>query len=279
MLITAKDLTVYDERRQRGGLTKSIKECLGRYLLSAKNRASVLQTVSCSFPLGSNIILGPSGGGKTTLLQVLAGQLLPSGGQVLVDGEVVDPGALRQVIGYLPQNFGFYPHVTGREMLHYIAVVKGIIDQTVRERNVEEVLQRMGLLQVAERKIGFYSKGMVQKVGIAQTLLGNPPVLILDEPTAGLDPEERNKLRMLLLELGQERVVIWTSSLLADANAVDAVLVMNQGQACFWGTPSQLATGNQNVAGQGLVGQVVDSDWAMGLEQGYRAILSGGVKV
>lgn len=278
MLITVKDLTVYDERRQQGGLTKSMKECLGSYLPRGKQGASVLETVSCSFSLGSNIILGPSGGGKSTLLQVLAGQLLPSVGQVLIDNEVVDPGALRQVSGYLPQSFGLYPHVTGREMLHYIAVVKGVVDKNVRERNVEKVLQRMGLLQVAERKLGLYSKGMVQKVGIAQALLGNPPLLMLDEPTAGLDPEERNKLRMLLLELGQERVVIWTSSLIADANAVDALLVMNQGQVCFWGTPRELAT-RKNVAGQDLVDQVVDSDWAMGLEQGYRAILSGGVKV
>jgi ABC-type multidrug transport system ATPase subunit len=170
--------------------------------------------------------------------------------------------------------FGLYPNLTAREMLHYIALLKGLVDRRIRERSVEEILQRTDLLAVAERKVGVYSRGMRQKVGIAQTLLGNPPVLIFDEPTAGLDPEERNKLRGMVMELGQDRVVIWASSLITDTSGADQVLVIDRGEGRFWGTPIELAACARSQNGlRPTDRETNDEHWSDMLEQGYRATL------
>jgi ABC-2 type transport system ATP-binding protein len=175
----------------------------------------------------------------------------------------------------LPQTFGLYPKLSAREMLHYIALLKGIVDRQIREQRVEYVLQRTGLFPVAERKVGTYSRGMRQKVGIAQVLLEESPVLILDEPTAGLDPEARNNLQGLLVDLGRERVVVMASSFIADTFCADRVLVLGWGERLFWGTPAELAacaaTSNHSPLMTDEGAQ--EKDWSERLEQGYRAIL------
>jgi ABC-2 type transport system ATP-binding protein len=185
-------------------------------------------------------------------------------------------------MGYLPQAFGFYPQWTARETLRYIALLRGMVGQKERERRVTEVLQRTTLAAAADRKVGTYSRGMRQAVGIAQVLLGGAPALILDEPTAGLDPEARNKLRGMLVEIGQERPVIWASSLISDAVFADRVLILARSKNCFWGTPVELAAAARPLGTDFLPvpGQDAGSDGTYGpepLEQGYRAILSRGV--
>lgn len=275
MLVNTEEVTVFRPLDAKGGLQKSTEKWIMPHLPGIRKEAApVLKNISCEFPCGSSVILGPNGSGKTTLLQVLAGLILPKSGRITIDGIVADPLVLRQVIGYLPQAFGLYPNLTAREMLHYVALLKGLVDRRIRERSVEEVLQRTGLLAVAERKVGKYSRGMRQKVGIAQTLLGNPQVLIFDEPTAGLDPEERNKLRGMVMELGLERVVIWASSLITDTSGADRVLVIDCGESRFWGTPSELAACACSKSGLRPADRKTNGEhWSDMLERGYRATL------
>lgn len=235
-----------------------------------------LENLNCQFNRGVNMILGPNGSGKTTLLQVLAGLVNPRAGAVRLNGQVCDRSALRQCISYLPQNFGLYPQLTAQEHLYYVALLKGITDRRRREKAVAAVLQQTGLVSVAQQRVGTYSRGMRQKVGIAQALLGDAAVLLLDEPTAGLDPEERNKLRALLVQLGQQRSVILASSLLADVHCADSVLVLTQGQRCFMGTPAELAAcANEDVL---VYDELIAGKSRNALERGYRAVLRKQVK-
>lgn len=274
MLIQIEDLTV--EGKKQGSVWKRAVGCLKRRLCSEAENRALLKNITGSFSCGIHVILGPNGSGKSTLLQVLDGFILPDTGRVLLDGQAARPSVLRQNIGYLPQVFGFYPQLTAREMLDYIALLKGIMDNETRKCNVEEVLQRMGLLAVADRKVGTYSRGMRQKVGIAQALLGDPPILILDEPTAGLDPDSRNSLRRMLVELGQEQVVIWASSLITDTYCADQVLILGCGESRFWGTPAELmARAEPPMRQTAFFKNIADEGhWYDIMEQGYRAILS-----
>lgn len=274
MLIEIEDLTVSDLPKTQRNLWIRTTGLLKQCLYAGAEPVPLLKRITCSFRWGINMILGPNGSGKSILLQALDGLILSDTGRILIDGQVAKPPVLRQNIGYLPQTFGFYPKLTAREMLDYIALLKGIVHRETRKYEVENVLQRTGLLAVADQKVGVYSRGMRQKVGIAQALLGNPPVLVLDEPTAGLDPEARSNLRGVLAELGQDRVIIWASSLIADTYCAERVLVLERGESRFWGTPAELA------AYARLLNVVSDdkktgNDYGPGkLEQGYRAILS-----
>lgn len=268
MLIEAQALTVYGlPGKARRFCAGWLKRCFG----ATGEQAPLLKQVSCDFSCGINVILGPNGAGKSILLQVLDGQIQPDSGRIRIDGQVAKPGVLRKNIGYLPQTFGFYPKLTAREMLDYIALLKGIVHRQTRENEVKNVLQRTELLAVAGRKVGTYSRGMRQRVGIAQALLGNPPILILDEPTAGLDPEFKNNIRGMLAEFGQEKVIIWASSLIADTYCADRVLVLESGVSKFWGTPVQLgACARLQNVDDGKTGE----NYSAGkLEQGYRTIL------
>jgi ABC-2 type transport system ATP-binding protein len=235
-----------------------------------------LQRLTGNFFCGVNLILGPNGAGKSLLMRILAGLIRPRQGVIMIDGRVADPSLLRQNCGYLPQTFGFYPQYSAREMLRYIALLKGIVDRVVVEEQVEKVLQRTDLLAVAERKIGEYSRGMRQKVGIAQALLGDPPVLLLDDPTAGLDPESRNSFRGMMVELGWSRVVIWASSLVTDAGCADRVLILDRSERRFWGTPVELVAGTRlpAPASRGSKGETDDETWFDLLERGYRIVLA-----
>jgi ABC-2 type transport system ATP-binding protein len=285
MLIEIVDLTVNGKlglpylpilHRKRSGLNERSTGWLKRQLSAGMEAKPVLKSIACHFSYGINMILGPNGSGKSTLLKILDGIILPDAGRVLIDGQTAAPAFLRQNIGYLPQNFGFYPQLTAWEMLDYIALLKGIGDRETRKYNVKKVVDHMGLLTVADRKVGTYSRGMRQKVGIAQALLGNPPVLILDEPTAGLDPEARNNLRGMLAEIGQEKVIIWASSLIADTYCADRVLILDGGERRFWGTPTELADCGRSPNEVPLITQegMDERHWSSMVEQGYRTILS-----
>lgn len=186
-------------------------------------------------------LLGPNGAGKSTLMRILATVTRPSAGRVLWDGVDVHrrPDPLRAVLGYLPQDFGIYPNLNAVEFLEYLAAVKGVTGK-VRSR-VDALLELVNLADAKHRPLGSYSGGMRQRIGIAQALLNEPRLLIVDEPTVGLDPEERVRFRNLLADLAGERIVILSTHVVSDVEAAATELaVLDRGQLIAHGPPENL---------------------------------------
>jgi ABC-type multidrug transport system ATPase subunit len=197
-----------------------------------------------SLDLGPGILglLGPNGAGKSTLMRILATLARPTAGKVTWNGADIaaEPNALRVALGYLPQDFGVYSALSAREFLAFLAAVKGLSGAVAGER-VDSCLSLVGLNEVADRRLGEFSGGMRQRVGIAQALLNDPSLLIVDEPTVGLDPEERMRFRHLLTDLAGQRLVILSTHIVSDVEAsATALAVMSKGQLRFHGTPEQL---------------------------------------
>jgi len=212
--------------------------------LSKNYRGGVqaLRSVQLSLKPGVLGLLGPNGAGKSTLMRILATITQTSSGRVLWnDNDIArDPDALRGVLGYLPQDFGVYPNLSAIEFLDYLAAVKGIPAATARQR-ISELLALVNLADAAKRPLGGYSGGMRQRVGIAQALLNDPQLLIVDEPTAGLDPEERVRFRNLLSELAGERIVILSTHIVSDIEAVATdIAILAHGQLLAHGAPEAL---------------------------------------
>jgi len=183
---------------------------------------TALHGVSLQIPRGMFGLLGPNGSGKTTLMRILAGLLEPTSGRVLLDGEdiVRQPERVWARLGYLPQYFGFYPGLSGTPMLMHMLRLKGVEHERGLETLCAELLERVNLAHAADRPVKSYSGGMRQRLGIAQAIAGNPALLIVDEPTAGLDPEERTRFYQLLAELAE------TSTVLLSTHIVDDVAVL-----------------------------------------------------
>src|SRR5262249_37859327 len=201
-----------------------------------------LRGVQLSLRPGVLGLLGPNGAGKSTLMRILATITKPSSGQVTWNGTDIaeGPDALRCVLGYLPQDFGVYPNLTAIEFLDYLAAVKGLRAQAARKR-IGELLELVNLTDAARRPLGGYSGGMRQRVGIAQALLNDPQLLIVDEPTAGLDPEERVRFRNLLSELSGERIVILSTHIVSDVEAVaTSIAILSHGQLLAHAAPEAL---------------------------------------
>lgn len=194
-------------------------------------------------------LLGANGAGKTTLLRMLCAILESTSGEVYFNGEeITSMGAdYRNILGYLPQDFGYYPNYTASEFLRYIAALKGIPGDMAKKR-IRELLEIVDLSHVASKKVKTFSGGMKQRVGIAQALLNNPKILILDEPTAGLDPKERVHLRNLLADYAGNKIVILSTHIVSDIEAIaDKVLIMKDGRFILQGTVLQLL---QQVSGK-----------------------------
>ncbi len=189
---------------------------------------AALQGIDLEIDHGMFGLLGPNGAGKTTLMRILAGLLEPTSGEASLDGaDLVDRTPETQSrIGYLPQEFGFYPHLTGQAMLSYLLTLKGVStsDSTGRRRAtndlVHELLERVNLSYAARRKVKTYSGGMRQRLGIAQAIAGDPRLIIADEPTAGLDPEERIRFYRLLAELAETRIVLLSTHIVEDVSVL-----------------------------------------------------------
>lgn len=179
---------------------------------------TALQGVDLSIPRGMFGLLGPNGSGKTTLMRILAGLLEPTAGRIFLGGEEVTgrPERVWPRLGYLPQDFGFYPHLTGQEMLLHLLRLKGVRAPGGLDRLSAELLARVNLTAAAGRKVKGYSGGMRQRLGIAQAIAGDPELIVVDEPTAGLDPEERIRFHGLLAELAQDRVVLLSTHLVEE---------------------------------------------------------------
>jgi len=207
-----------------------------------RRKPGALRSVQLSLGPGVLGLLGPNGAGKSTLMRILATITQPSSGRVSWNGTDIarEPDHLRSVLGYLPQDFGVYPNLSAREFLEYLAAVKGIEASAARTR-INELLELVNLADVAKRSLGGYSGGMRQRVGIAQALLNDPQLMIVDEPTAGLDPEERVRFRNLLSELSGERIVILSTHIVSDVEAVaTGIAILAHGQLLAHGAPEAL---------------------------------------
>ena len=216
-------------------------------MLSVRNLVKVypgpvaaLQGVSLEIPGGMFGLLGPNGAGKTTFMRILAGALEPTSGTVELNGADVlaNPAALRADLGYLPQDFGFFPHLSGQRMLEYLLKLKGVSGQGGVSTLATELLERVNLAHAANRKVKDYSGGMRQRLGIAQAIAGNPSLIIVDEPTAGLDPEERLRFYRILAELAQDRTVILSTHIVEDVAVLcPRFAVIRQGKVVALTTP------------------------------------------
>lgn len=190
-----------------------------------------------SFTLANGVtgLLGANGAGKTTLMRLLCGILLPTSGSVSFDGMDVGTEEYRDILGYLPQNFGYYPEFSGRDFLLYMSAVKGI-QRREALRKTEELIELVGLSEAARKKVRTYSGGMRQRLGIAQALLNDPQVLIMDEPTAGLDPQERIRFRNLIASIGKNRIVLLSTHIVSDLEHIaDRLMIMKDGRLLWQG--------------------------------------------
>ena len=203
------------------GLTKQYKD------KCAVNRVNLRLTE------GINGLLGANGAGKTTLMRMLCGILKPTTGSIALDGVDVSSEDYRAVLGYLPQDFGYYPDFTGLDFLLYLAALKGL-SRSHAKRRAKELLELVSLKDAGKKKIKTYSGGMKQRLGIAQALLNDPSLLIVDEPTAGLDPKERVRFRKLIAGLGQDTIVLLSTHIVSDVEKIAGhMLMMSEGKIIF----------------------------------------------
>ena len=216
------------------------------------NGVHALDDVTLTIPTGMFGLLGPNGAGKSTLMRTLATLQDADHGSVQLTGAagassaasinvLRDKDAVRRVLGYLPQDFGVYPKVSAEDMLDHLARLKGLSHKTERAEVVAGLLRQTNLYDVRKKALGGFSGGMRQRFGIAQALLGNPKLIIVDEPTAGLDPEERTRFHNLLVEIGEEVIVLLSTHIVSDVSDLCPNLaIMNQGRVLVTGTPPQL---------------------------------------
>ncbi len=208
------------------------------------NGTQALNNVNLEIGKGMFGLLGPNGAGKSTLMRTIATLQNADTGTVVFDGiNVFDaPDELRKILGYLPQDFGVYPKVSAEMMLNHIAKIKGIQNKGDRASYVSDLLNKVNLYKFRKRNLGDYSGGMRQRFGIAQALIGNPKLIIVDEPTAGLDPLERNRFHNLLSELGEDAVVILSTHIVDDVvNLCTNMAVFNEGSVVVQGHPQELS--------------------------------------
>lgn len=212
--------------------------------LTKKYREKIaVDHVSAVFRPGTYGLLGANGAGKTTLMRMICDVLSPSSGEITVNGNRISVMGenYRALLGYLPQNFGYYPDYTAREFMHYIAALKGI-PKTAAKNQTRQLLELVSLTSVSDRKIKTFSGGMKQRLGIAQAIFGNPKILILDEPTAGLDPKERARFRNLIADCAKDKIVILSTHIVSDVEYIaDHILLMKQGSFLLSGSTQELA--------------------------------------
>jgi ABC-2 type transport system ATP-binding protein len=207
------------------------------------NGVKALNGINLSIPKGMFGLLGPNGAGKSSLMRTIATLQTPDTGTIQFDDidVLADPNGLRQRLGYLPQDFGVYPRISAEKLLDHLAVLKGINNSSERKDTVESLLVHTNLWQHRDKAVSGYSGGMRQRFGIAQALLGDPDLIIVDEPTAGLDPEERNRFHNLLVSLGEEKVIILSTHIVDDVSELcPKMAVLGQGKILLEGNPISL---------------------------------------
>jgi len=240
--LTKENIDIYRLEGRFKDLRKTVYKLVAAVPLIGRKKKP-FKALSCvSMKIGNGMfgLLGPNGAGKTTLMRIICGILEQSYGKVWINGldSQLKREELQGLIGYLPQEFGTYENMSAHEYLHYMAMLKNIIDPKVREERVTYVLEAVHMVEHRHEKIGSYSGGMKQRMGIAQILLHLPRILVVDEPTAGLDPRERIRFRNLLVELGRERVVIFSTHIIEDiSSSCNQVAVLNKGKLKYLGKP------------------------------------------
>ena len=235
------------------------------------NGVRALRDVSLTIPTGMFGLLGPNGAGKSSLMRTIATLQEADGGSITL-GELDvlrDKDAVRRVLGYLPQEFGVYPKVSAEALLDHFAVLKGLSDSKQRRETVHGLLQRTNLYEVRKKNLGGYSGGMKQRFGIAQALLGNPRLIIVDEPTAGLDPAERNRFHNLLAEIGENIIVILSTHIVSDVSDLCRnMAIINKGEVLLTGDPLLVM---QELAGQ-LWRRTIDKEQLAAVQQQQQVI-------
>lgn len=207
------------------------------------NGIHALNDVSLSIPKGMYGLLGPNGAGKSSLMRTISTLQTPDSGGISFDGidVLIDPMELRRRLGYLPQNFGVYPRICAEDLLDHLAILKGLVNRKMRKQTVANLLEQTNLYQHRKNAVSDFSGGMRQRFGIAQALLGDPDLLIVDEPTGGLDPEERNRFHNLLVSLGQDKVIILSTHIVDDvAELCSNMAVLAEGKILLEGNPLTL---------------------------------------
>jgi len=220
------------------------------------NDVQALKNVSLEIGNGMFGLLGPNGAGKSTLMRTIAALQDADTGSITIGGIDVstDKQALREILGYLPQEFGVYPKVSANDLLDHMAVMKGITDSSKRKEAVESLLHQTNLWEAKDRKLGTYSGGMKQRFGIAQALLGDPKLIIVDEPTAGLDPMERNRFHNLLSEIGENVIVILSTHIVDDVSDLcNYMAIILNGEVHLVGEPIQLIKRLDQKVWKGLI--------------------------
>lgn len=225
--------------------------------VSKRYRSGVTALCDVSLEIGPGVfgLLGPNGAGKSTLMRILATVLKPSTGEMRWNGRdlLAAPDALRAQLGYLPQDAGVYPNLNAREFLRYVAALKGMTGSRA-DAKIDELLERLNLSHAAMRPLGGFSGGMRQRVGIAQALLNDPQVAIVDEPTVGLDPEERARFRDILAGIAGDRIVILSTHIVSDVESLaERVVMIAAGRIIADGTPDALAAELANRTWEGII--------------------------
>lgn len=217
--------------------------------LTYKNGFQAINNISLEVKNGMFGLLGPNGAGKSSLMKTIVGLQKPSSGNIFFnDTDVVkNPEFIKKNLGFLPQDFGVYPKISAYDLLDHIGVLKGITDNSLRKKQILNLLEKVNLSDFQNKEVHTFSGGMKQRFGVAQALLGDPKIIIVDEPTAGLDPEERNRFNILLNDISQDVIVILSTHLVEDVrNLCSEIAVMNHGQIIRKGEPKKLMAELEN---------------------------------
>lgn len=235
------------------------------------NGVKALDNVTLTIPKGMYGLLGPNGAGKSTLMRTIATLQEPDSGSVMLnDIDVLkEKHEVRKVLGYLPQEFGVYPRVSAQDLLNHMAVLKGVTKTDERKELVSALLERVNLYEQRKKAVSSFSGGMRQRFGIAQALIGNPQLIIVDEPTAGLDPGERNRFYNLLAEIGENVIVILSTHIVDDVKELCSnMAIIHEGQLLYHGTPQAAM---QALEGKIWEKQITKADWE-DYDQNYQLI-------
>jgi len=214
-----------------------------------KNGFQAIKDISLEIENGMFGLLGPNGAGKSSLMKTIVGLQKPTSGTIIFNGIDVseNPDYIKQNLGFLPQDFGVYPKVSAYDLLQHIAILKGITNSSERKNQILNLLEKVNLSDFKNKEVHTFSGGMRQRFGVAQALLGNPKIIIVDEPTAGLDPEERNRFNSLLNEISNDVIVILSTHLVEDVrNLCSEVAIINQGKLLRQGNPNELIADLEN---------------------------------
>lgn len=209
------------------------------------NGVQALSNISLEINNGMFGLLGPNGAGKSSLMRTIVGLQAVDSGEIVLNGINIleNPMFIKEQLGFLPQDFGVYPKITTYDLLNHIAVLKGVTNKNDRKNQIDSLLEKVNLSSQKNKEVHTFSGGMRQRFGVAQALLGNPKIIIVDEPTAGLDPEERNRFNGLLTEIGSERIVILSTHLVDDVrNLCSQMAIMQNGKVLAQGNPNDFVT-------------------------------------